>query len=49
MTLDKYGMALPLTSTIRIVRIFQVLIVPNPVGYRRNLPLALNQPSLEAA
>jgi hypothetical protein len=32
----KYGMALPLTSTIRKLRIFQALIVPNPAGYLRN-------------
>jgi hypothetical protein len=45
----KYGMALPLTSMIRKLRIFQALIVPNPAVYLRNLLEEVIAPSHQIA
>jgi hypothetical protein len=49
MTLGKYGMALPSTSTIRIVRISQALIVQNLAEYRRNRLLEVIAPDHQIA
>jgi hypothetical protein len=43
------GMGLPLASTIHIAYIVQALIVLNPAEYRRNLLVAIVEPSLEIA